>query len=271
VNLVMTLLCRNEEDIIGSNLAFHLRQGVDFVIAMDNGSEDNTVDILRGYERDGVLELLHQPEDDYNQSAWTTEMARLAKTKYGADWVINNDADEFWWPLVGNLKAALTLLSREVDVVTASRFNFVPVSDEKGFFFERMVTREVLSLNSLGMPLPTKVCHRADAEVVVEQGNHGVFRPSSPMRAGETRPIEILHFPLRSYHQFEQKIAKGGAAYERNPRDVGKTWRDLYELYKREGLHSYYTDQVYDLARLQAGIASRHLMVDSRLKDFLED
>ena len=38
---------------------------------------------------------------------WRTQMARLAATDYGADWVINTDADEFWMSGGGTLKGVL--------------------------------------------------------------------------------------------------------------------------------------------------------------------
>ncbi len=38
---------------------------------------------------------------------WRTDMARLAATDFGADWVINTDADEFWMPSGGTLKEVL--------------------------------------------------------------------------------------------------------------------------------------------------------------------
>ncbi len=56
----MTLLARNEADIVDAQIAFHLHAGVDFVIATDNGSDDGTVEILERYERAGVLRLLHE-------------------------------------------------------------------------------------------------------------------------------------------------------------------------------------------------------------------
>ena len=59
MKLVVTLLARDEEDVIACNLDYHLRRGVDFVIATDHGSRDATADILREYERAGVLKLLH--------------------------------------------------------------------------------------------------------------------------------------------------------------------------------------------------------------------
>lgn len=46
VKLVMTLLVRDEEDIIADNIRFHADQGVDAFIVMDNLSTDRTPDIL---------------------------------------------------------------------------------------------------------------------------------------------------------------------------------------------------------------------------------
>ena len=64
MKLVMTLMVRNEADIIDSQIAFHLAAGVDFVIAMDHGSTDETTEILERYERSGVLHLLQRLEPD---------------------------------------------------------------------------------------------------------------------------------------------------------------------------------------------------------------
>ena len=55
MKLVMTLLVRDEEDIVADNLDFHLAQGVDEVIVTDNGSSDATLEILRDYEARGVV------------------------------------------------------------------------------------------------------------------------------------------------------------------------------------------------------------------------
>ncbi len=49
--LIMTLLVRDEADILEYNICHHLNQGVDFIIAIDNGSIDKTPDILRKYQK----------------------------------------------------------------------------------------------------------------------------------------------------------------------------------------------------------------------------
>ena len=106
--IVMTLLCRNESDIIAEHVTFHLAMGVDFILATDNVSSDRTVEILEHFEKLGKLRLLRAPR--YEQAKLMTHMARLAAIEHGADWVINSDADEFWWPRQHDLKTTLASL-----------------------------------------------------------------------------------------------------------------------------------------------------------------
>jgi Glycosyl transferase family 2 len=107
MKLIMTLLARDEADVIDAQVAFHLNAGVDFVIAMDNLSQDGTGDVLESYAREGHLHLIRERGEYLRQADWITQMGRLAATDFGADWVIHSDADEFWWPRGASLKDVL--------------------------------------------------------------------------------------------------------------------------------------------------------------------
>ena len=54
MKLVMTLLARDEADVVDAQIAFHLHAGVDFVVATDNRSTTATTEIFERYEREGV-------------------------------------------------------------------------------------------------------------------------------------------------------------------------------------------------------------------------
>lgn len=269
----MTLLVRDEQDILRENIAFHLDRGVDHVILMDNASVDDTAEIAHEYARRGVLTYLHQPEDDYSQGRWVTAMARRAFEEFRADWVINNDADEFWWPLHGSLEDALAVAGRQSLAASAERTNFVARTPETGPFWQRMDVRCRFSLNPLGRPLPGKVAHRGCADIVVAQGNHAASRPGQAPSV-EPVPILILHFPVRTRAQFVNKIAKGGAAYARNkhlgPR-IGATWRRLYDTLNRGRLDAVYDEDLYDDAKIEAGLRDGRLIQDGRLRQALTE
>jgi hypothetical protein len=270
MQLVMTLLVRDEEDVLRSNIEFHRAQGVDFFIVTDNKSEDITPEIIREYESQGIARYIYEGDDNYDQTKWVSRMARMAAEEYAADWVINNDADEYWWPRQGDLKECFAGIPDECNILVAQRHDFVPLVDERAEFYHDMVYRKRVSLNTIGKPLPPKVAHRGDPAVVVAQGNHWA-ELSVPEKIIEDL-IDIFHFPIRRYSQFTNKIIKGGQAYERNKTqgsNVGSTWKTLYKEYQRNGLVSFYRNQSVTEQQVERGLREDELVSDRRLSDYL--
>ena len=247
MKVILTLLCRDEEDILESLLRFHLANGVDHVIATDNGSVDRSLSILQHFERLGKLELIQVKEHNYDQAIWVTHMARLA-AKQGADWVLNSDADEFWWPTSGNLKTNLKLIPPNIKACSVERTNFLPpprnISNRRPFYI-RQNLRERVSYNSLGQPLPPKVIHRGHRQITLSDGNHSASLEGQLLKTIPCQGINILHYPIRSYTQLERKIRQGTEALERNTRvdpGIGNTWRKIYHDHLLDGNFSEYYD-----------------------------
>ncbi len=265
----MTLLVRDEEDILRANLDFHLAHGVDEFVLMDNRSVDGTADIAREYERAGCLRYVFQPQDDYSQSRWVTAMAERAVRELEADWVIHSDADEFWCPHDGSLKDELRAVDPDVAAVCAERTNFVarPRDDDAEPFWRRMNVRHIRSLNSVGNPLPAKIAHRGIPGVVVGQGNHQAWIDGAPVRPDPV-PITILHFPVRSRAQYMNKIAKGGAAYARNTElglGYGRTWREAYRKFLDGRFDEAFAKELFSDDDVERGLAAGSLVRDDRL------
>lgn len=175
MKLVTTLLVRDEADIVAATVEHHLDQGSQVVIVTDNGSVDGTTEILAEYADAGVVDLLHEPQQDYQQSAWVTRMARRAATRFAADWVINADADEFWLAKDHRLRLVdvLSGIPAAAGAVLARRVNLVGPPGDDEDWVDRLRWRDLYSLSERGTPLGPKVCHRADPGVAIPQGNHG--------------------------------------------------------------------------------------------------
>ncbi len=268
----MTLLVRDEADIVDAQIAFHLHAGVDFVIATDNRSQDGTTEILERYERAGFLHLLREEGDDMRQEEWVTRMARLAATDFGADWVINADADEFWWPRGGSLTDVLATVPERYGVIRGCWRHYLPRPDDGGFFAERMTVR-------LGAPaypgdkstifhVHQKVVHRADSKVSIEEGNHNALGERlDPIRAWH--PIEVLHFSFRSPGQLERK-ARGGWVRRADGEPTLHVIR-LDEAGRTASVDEFYRSfEVADDA-LERGLADGTLAIDTRLRDALRE
>jgi hypothetical protein len=273
MKLVLTVLARDEADIIDAQVAFHLNAGVDFVVATDNNSRDGTTDILKAYEREGVLRLIEEPAEGLRQGEWVTRMARLAASELDADWVINSDADEFWWPRGESLKNVLAAVPPQYGIVHAFWRSFVPRPDDDRFFAERMTVRlsqhaPINDPSSFYRPV-TKVAHRADANVVVGRGNHGLV--GSPLRALTTwHPIEVLHFPQRSRAQWAHKVDLQGAAFTKHIERAGTGYHlTSYSALQRGRIDDQYAAMVVDDEAVERGLRDRTVVEDTRLRDAL--
>ena len=272
VKLVMTLLARDEADIVDANIAYHLAQGVDFIIATDHLSVDGTSDIMRDYERQGALRYIRE-EGVYSQRVWVTRMARIASVDYGASWVINNDADEFWWPVHGNLKETFRNISFWKNIAVAKRHNFVPVDDEAQPFYRHMLWRQERPVNSIGRPLLPKVAHRGSARVAVAHGNHSIAGVG--WQRAVHGAVEVLHFPVRSYGQLRRKVEHLGEGHHLNPSTpelIKSAQSQVYRRHKQnpDFLHHHYQQWTHASAEKAGNGAPASVTRDVRLARFLE-
>lgn len=220
----MTLMVRDEADVVAPMVEHHLAQGVDLIIATDNGSVDGTREILAEYAAAGVLELHDDPRHAKQQAEVVTGMARRAFTEHGADWVINADADEFWVPVdrTLRLREALERTPKDLGSFSVPVVNLTGTPARRGTGVRRLTWRDerpgegLMEAAGLHAQPTGDAVHVGSADVVVAQGNHFVNIESH----GSPDPavaLEVLHLPWRSLDQHAAKVEMSGRAYDANP------------------------------------------------------
>lgn len=241
--LIMTLLVKNEEDILEKNLLFHKKMGVDGFIITDNNSSDRTPEIIQKYKEKGwIVEVIENKETNYNQKIWVDRMIWKAKSKYKADWVINADADELWYAPSGDLKTELALTTANV---LACEVKCVYPEENKPFWQWNQIVEVVddperyhLSRYSLFARQNKKVIHRTTGYLQISMGNHKV--KMFPKKTA-TSNICIYHYNIRGKQAFLNKMINGGRQLEQNPsKHGGRHWRYFYQLHKQGLLEDEY-------------------------------
>ncbi len=183
MRIALTSFVPDAVDVLEAHLEFHLGAGVDVVVVAENGSTDDTRAILERYVRRGLVHAVRAPAD-------ATELAHAAATKAGADWVIESDMSEFWWPRAGSLKELLGSISPRYGAVQALVRYFVPVKDTTEPFTERMIYR--LAQNA---PITDPESRWRPMRRLVRRAS-AASSTLSPVRGWY--PIEVLRFPLEA-------------------------------------------------------------------------
>jgi hypothetical protein len=275
VRLAMTLMVRDEADIVGAMIDHHLAQGVDTLIVTDNGSVDGTAELLEAYAADGRIVLHHDPEHRKQQAVTVTRMAREAYTEHGADWVINADADEFWLPRADGLtlREAFAGIPKDIQAFDVPVHDMIGPAALAGTGLQRLVYRDlrpVEALHRVGLKAHAThdAVHIGDPEVEVVQGNHFVsLENRGPVPAGSE--VEVLHFPWRSWEQYSRKVRNAGSAYENSdltPSPNHHGMRDYRRLLAGV-LYPLYLCRHPDAEELEAGVATGEYVLDTRIAE----
>lgn len=272
----MTMMVRDEADLIARTLEHHLAHGVDHIIVTDNGSTDGTAEILQGYADRGRIDLRHDPSHRKQQGSVVTGMARDAARQYDADWVINADADEFWLPVdrALTLRDVFEQLDPAMQSFTVDVVDMIGAPAKEGTGLQRLIYRDLRSqdvMNQVGVfahATPDAV-HVGDPEIIVHQGNHFVSlasrgAPPEPLR------LEVLHFPWRSWQQFSHKVEIAGRAYldnsELSPSPNHHGMRDFARL-NSDLLMPSYVARHPTSEEIERGLASGEFVVERAVAD----
>ena len=295
MHLAMSILVRDEADIIEDNIRHHAASGVSSFIVTDNGSVDGTRELLEELSKEFELTIVDEKSMTIDQDLWVTRMATMLRDQGDADWVINNDADEFW---ISNNHSSLTdalnesivrnaVLADEVGVVSCRRSNYVPDREtvaKNGYYYahnQYMVKAEwkdaaaTLDLNAedstallnndkhvIIRTLPGKVITRVAGLSSITMGNHGAVHELQTVNSAE---INIVHYPIRSYEQFQRKVVNYGSSIEKNTRlgaQASLHLRRWYESYKQGSLEDTYNAIVLPQKLLESLVENGVLVKD---------
>ena len=230
--IIATLLVRDEEDIIEFNIENLIKQGVGIIIATDNDSKDNSKKILQKYKQ--VKIIIDEPSLNHDQKFWVTRMAKVAN-EYNPAWILHVDADELWTGInrlnyedhQGYLKVPLIFQHPPVNAINWS----IQLNEHYSQFFS-------------GLPntMP-KIIHKKSKDVMVGNGNHTV------VGCGFEKIIDYInihHYPVRTYEQFQRKVVQGTTALMNqtgsSKSNAGTHWRQWYDSFNEGNLPNIFNE-----------------------------
>lgn len=280
--LIMTLVVKDEEDIIEKSIRFHKEMGVDGFIVTSHNSTDKTNEILKKFKEEGiVLEIFYETVPQHMHNVWVNRMIKLAKKKYKADWVINADADEFYYSKSLNLKESIMKSQNTNANVLVVDSTFIFPDDRDDFLnCSYFVTKpfqkfeaDMLGLadkkysDFIGSQGCTKVIHKTKGYKRIAMGNHCVKMFNT--RDFYTNDVVLYHYHIRNYKSYTERIKRWEEAAKYMGKGIGEHTKAAIKLYREGKLKDYYDSLYGDNMRkflIEEGVVS----IDKSVSNFLK-
>jgi Glycosyl transferase family 2 len=210
----------DQGDILQDFLEWHLDLGVDLILAMDHGSTDGSRELLEEYSKTRPVVWYPVEERDIRKYSPADELAALARDRYGADWIIHCDVDEFLCTRGADLRTILARVAKdEITLITVPRRTMTGAPLQPG---QRATQALTLRIDRTVEPTPLQqVTWDLPAPFVfLEVGGHLIVRAEAfdrygagahvgTTKWGKTATLDdlyILHYPVRGFDSLETKV-----------------------------------------------------------------
>lgn len=210
MKIVSITTIKNEADIIESFVRYHLNI-VDLMIILDNGSTDDTLNILNQLENESLPIIVLIDEDKYFEPfVKYNYLLDVALNKYGADVVCPLDCDEF-------ITCDGQHPRKFIEEIPANSFykvkwrTYVPTKDDNESI--NFIPSRITHIRDEMIEKDYKVIITKDLvndfNIRLSIGNHDVDvdeKFEDKIECFDDTPLKLAHFPLRSVNQTISKV-----------------------------------------------------------------
>jgi len=228
-------IAKNESLNIPEWIEHYRWQGVEKIFFIDNGSDDETRQLVETCVHEHLMEYFWRP-DRHQQAEHYREVYSTADISRKVDWLVMADLDEFWYSPLGTLKMAIDRLKEDADLIYS---NWLVFGSSGHVDHPRSLRKELLYRQpALGRHCNTKwICRTQSILAPKAIDVHKVRWIDSRRVASENELLKLNHYVTQSVRYFESVKMKRGdvsnAAMDSvrtweyfNSYDAGATVRD---------------------------------------------